>query len=242
MKILKPVSRKKSIGCASASSSASPSPSLAVIHSDRSYTINKFDSHLVGFASQRPHKWFIIPPINNVTVRLAISKFFARLRGQHKKPKGLKSNSLIKRRYLSCSCKNNLDCLVGMLATYPLFQRKNWLVQHSINFLSTLSRNPLTQSCFRSMLNLELRNLGSTKIDIHNQPVHFRGPKIFTIDHRTQDYQSIVELSGHIVFCVNALVYGFVSRDLFYRHCYLIGGRQPYRNPRKFVPRKNNQS
>ena len=136
----------------------------------------------------------------------------------------LKPSAPLKTSYVSCSCGNNVECMVGMLVNYSRLEIQNWMRQHRSGFLAACWPNYMTQAYYSRKINQKLRDLEHSSDFEHlsdpkyslNQTVYLGPPKSNRIYARTGDYKpgrykSILEASQSTGICINYLVYGVAS-------------------------------
>lgn len=132
-----------------------------------------------------------------------------------------KINSLPKI-YVSCSCGNNIECMLGMLANYSSLELKNWMKHDRNGFLATLSPNFITQAYYGLLMRGKLKQIKHIKRNPKFPIVgrRFSLGKGTYIKGRTRTgyykpglYKSILQASLYTGICINYLTYGAAFRE-----------------------------
>lgn len=143
------------------------------------------------------------------------------------------------KKYLSCNCDNNVECLIGMLGTYSRLEGRNWLKQYGNGFLSACSPNYFTQSYYWKKIKRKFKNINHVKnlLSVNsriqpsyplNRQVHIgkpANPKVYSRTGHYKDgiYKSILQANQYTGICPNYLIYAISNyEDSEFKDWYLI--------------------
>lgn len=143
-------------------------------------------------------------------------------------------------RYFLCSCKDNIECMLGHLTHLSPVLRQRWLDEEGHEFISRCSSNPIKQAeCLQKLKEglKEIYNLKDRDI-LTNIPIHLGDRDDVKIDYTkiqyyagrfkggVGDYHSLFLAAEITGICRNKILYGICNnRDSVYKNWYFLSDR-----------------